>query len=159
MEATKRIAVKTVTPTLNFDGNTKEAFDFYQSVFGSEFSAVLRFRDLDGVEEIPEHERDKIAHIALPLGNGNVLMGSDNLDSFGKSLTVGNNFYITLEPESAEDAERLFDALSTGGRVEMPLETTEWAERFGQCADKFGVQWMLNYTGDVDFSGSQEEES
>lgn len=155
MEATKRIAVKTVTPTLRLDGEAREAFDFYKSIFGGSFSSVLRYRDLDGMEELPEHELDRIAHIALPLGNGNMLMGSDNLDSFGTSLTVGNNFYITLEPESAEDAERLFGALSAGGRIEMPLEKTEWAEKFGQCADKFGVQWMINYTGNVDFSGSQ----
>lgn len=159
MEATTRITLKTVTPTLNFDGNTEEVFDFYKSVFGGEFSTVLRFRDLDGMEGLPDHELDRIAHITLPLGNGHLLMGADSLESFGKSLTVGNNFYITLEPKSAEDAERLFDALAAGGHVEMPLEKTEWAEKFGQCADRFGVQWMINYTGDVDFSGSQEEAS
>lgn len=158
--------MKAANPYLNFNGNTEEAFDFYKSVFGGEFLGVVRFRDFDpGLEDpppemegmaVPEEELDKIAHIALPLGNANVLMGTDALESWGQSLTLGNNFYITIEAESGEEAERVFDALSAGGRVEMPLQKTAWAEKYGSCADRFGVQWQVNYTGDVQFSGSQE---
>lgn len=149
--------MKAVTPAIDFDGNAGEAFHFYQSVFGGAFSTVIRFRDLGSMEEIPEHELDKIAYITLPLGNGHMLVGSDRLEYYGKPLVVGNNFYITLKPESAEKAERLFNALSDGGKVEMPLDETEWAEKFGMFADKFGVQWILHYTGNMQFNGGQAE--
>lgn len=75
------------------------------------------------------------------------------MESFGQKLTAGNNFSITLESDSAEEAEKLFDALADGGNVGMPLAKTEWAEKYGMCTDKFGVQWMVNYAGDVQFHG------
>lgn len=121
--------MKTANPYLNFNGNTEEAFTFYKSVFGGEFLAVVRFKDFgDSSMQVPENELNKIAHIALPLGKDNVLMGTDALESMGQSLEAGNNFYITLEAESAEEAEKLFNALSAGGQIEMPLQKTEWAE-------------------------------
>ena len=144
--------MKSVNPYLNFKGNTKEAFDFYKSVFGGEFAAVIRYRDFPGNPMgVAAADLDKIAHIALPLGPNNVLMATDTLDSFPRKHQPGNNFHITLEPESEEEAERLFEALSADGQIEMPLQKTEWAEKYGQCADKFGVQWMVNYTGDAQF--------
>ncbi|MDQ3461082.1 MAG: VOC family protein [Deinococcota bacterium] len=147
--------MKKVNPYLNFGGNTEEVFAFYKSVFGGEFLSVMRFRDLsDNAMNVPEEDQDKIAHIALPLGKDNMLMGTDTLESLGQSLRVGNNFYLVLEAESAEEAERLFNALSEGGQIEMPLQKTEWAEKYGICADKFGVQWMVDYTGDASFSGT-----
>ena len=138
--------MNTVNTYLNFNGNTEEAFEFYRSVFGGNFSAVVRFRDLNGVS-VPEEDRDRIAHIALPLGQDDMLMGTDTLESLGQSLTIGNNFSITISTESAEEAATLFDALSEGGQVEMPLEETEWAEQFGHCVDPFGVQWMIEKRG------------
>ena len=84
-------------------------------------------------------------HVALPIGNGNVLMGTDSLESLGQKLTVGNNFYICLSPESKEEAERLFNGLSAGGKIEMPLQDMFWGAYYGSFADKFGVQWMVNY--------------
>jgi PhnB protein len=148
--------MKTTNPYLNFDGNAEEAFTFYKSVFGGDFAMVLRMQDMGGGPPgMPAHERERIAHIALPLGDGNMLMASDILPSQGHTLTVGNNFYITLAPESGEEADRLFERLSAGGRVEMPLQRTQWAEKYGVCADRFGVQWMVNYAGSVQFSGSQ----
>ncbi len=147
--------MKKVNPYLNFGGNTEEVFAFYKSVFGGEFLSVMRFRDLsDNAMNVPEEDQDKIAHIALPLGKDNMLMGTDTLESLGQSLRVGNNFYLVLEAESAEEAERLFNALSEGGQIEMPLQKTEWAEKYGICADKFGVQGMVDYTGDASFSGT-----
>ena len=81
-----------------------------------------------------------------------MLMGTDVVDTMPKKLSIGNNFYITLTPDSAEEAETLFNILSEGGTIEMPLQNTEWAEKHGSCVDKFGVQWMIDYAGDVDFS-------
>src|SRR5690606_21312218 len=102
------------------------------SVIGGEFSAVVRFRDFgDNGMGVDEGDLDKIAHIGLPLGEGNYLMATDTVDAMPKTLTMGTNFYITLEPESAEEAKRLFDGLSDGGEVQMPLQRTEWAELHG----------------------------
>lgn len=147
--------MKAANPYLNFNGNTEEAFNFYRTVFGGEFLGLLRFRDFgENGMQVPKGERDKIAHVALPLGNSNILMGTDVLESQGQTLTVGTNIYLNLEADSDEEAERLFNALSAGGRIEMPLQKTEWAEKYGICADRFGVQWMVNYPGDVQFPGS-----
>lgn len=147
--------MKAANPYLNFSGNAEEAFTFYRSVFGGDFLGVVRFRDFpDNGMGVPEADLDKIAHIALPLGEGNLLMATDVVGSW-KTPTLGNNFYIHLEAESREEAERLFGALSQGGEIEMPLQATEWAEQYGVCADRFGVQWMVSYTGDVQFTGGQ----
>lgn len=143
--------MKSASPYLNFKGNTKEAFDFYKSVFGGEFQAVVKFRDFGSGMGLPEKDLDKIAHIALPLGPHAMLMGTDVVDGMGGPFTQGTNVYITLEPESVEEAERLFNALCAGGRTEMPLQKTEWAEKYGSCADRFGVQWMVSYAGNVSF--------
>lgn len=146
--------MKSVNPYLNFNGNTEEAFTFYQSVFGGDFPVVVRFKDLDDVN-VPEEERDQIAHIALPLGPNHMLMGTDVLESDDRTLTIGNNFSITISAESAEEAANLFEALSDGGQVEMPLQETDWAEQFGHCVDKFGVRWMIDYTGAKEFDAQQ----
>ena len=146
--------MKAANTYLNFNGNTEEAFNFYRSVFGGEFQAVVRFSDAGGESfGIPAQDLDKIMHIALPIGGNSILMGTDSLESIGQKLNVGNNVYIILDVDSPEEAEKLFDGLSEGGKVEMPLNKTEWAERYGICADKYGVQWMVNYTGNVQFGG------
>ena len=134
-----------INPYLNFNGNTEEAFNFYKSVFGGEFAALMRFKDNAECGQIAESDQERIMHVALPIGNGNVLMGTDSLESLGQKLTVGNNFYICLSPESKEEAERLFNGLSAGGKIEMPLQDMFWGAYYGSFADKFGVQWMVNY--------------
>ena len=134
-----------INPYLNFNGNTEEAFNFYKSVFGGEFMALMRFKDNAECAQMAESDKDRIMHIALPIGNGNVLMGTDALESMGQKLTFGNNFYICLSPESKEEAERLFNGLSAGGKIEMPLQDMFWGAYYGSFADKFGVQWMVNY--------------
>jgi PhnB protein len=134
-----------INPYLNFAGTTEEAFTFYRSVFGGEFTTLQRFKDTPEAGRVPEKERDKIMHIALPIGKGNILMATDALESMGHTLTVGNNFHITIQPESREEAATLFNALSAGGRVEMPLQDAFWGAYFGMFRDKFGVQWMVNY--------------
>lgn len=149
--------MKTAIPYLYFRGNTEEAFAFYKSVFGGEFEAVIRFGDFDkNPMSVPETDLEKIAHVALPLGRSSALMGTDHLESFGEQFNPGNNFYILLDTESAEEAEQLFEALSTGGEARRPLQKTEFAERHGECRDKFGVQWLVNYSGNVQFSGDHE---
>ncbi|MBC6905207.1 VOC family protein [Saccharophagus sp. K07] len=133
---------------LNFQGNTEEAFNFYRSVFGGEFLSVIRFRDFPGNSMgVAEQELDKIAHIVLPLGPHVSLMATDSVVSWSRPFVRGNNFYINLETESIQETNTLFAALSEGGSVEMTPQETEWAECYAICSDKFGTQWMLNYTG------------
>ncbi len=141
-------------PYLNFNGNAQAAFDFYKSVFGGDFQMLVRFKDFPGgAGSLPEGERNRIAHVALPLGE-TMLMASDVPASRGESLHTGNNVYIMVTADTAEEAERLFGGLAAGGRIEMALQKTEWAEKYGICADKFGVQWMVAYTGQVQFTRS-----
>jgi PhnB protein len=148
--------MKGANPYLNFKGNTEEAFNYYRSVFGGEFPMLVRFRDFpDNGMQVPEADLDKIAHIALPLGGENMLMGTDAVGEYGESLTFGTNFYITVSPESANEADTIFDGLSSGGQVQMPLQRTEWAEKYGSCVDRFGVQWMVSYEGSVKFAESR----
>jgi PhnB protein len=145
--------VKTINPYLNFDGNTEQAFQFYQSVFGGELQ-VVRFKDfkqMEGMPPLSDSDKEKVGHAALALGPDRMLMGTDALESLGQKLTAGNNFSIAIEAASADEAEALFGKLSAGGTVGMPLMQTEWAEKYGMCTDKFGIQWMVNYTGSVHF--------
>ena len=135
----------TINPYLNFSGNTEEAFNFYKSVFGGEFIAFQRFKDTPEADKVAAGDREKIMHVSLPIGKGNILMGSDALESMGQKLTVGNNFYLSVNPESEEETTKLFNALSAGGKVTMPLDKTFWGAYFGMVIDKFGTQWMVNY--------------
>jgi len=131
---------------LNFNGNTEEAFEFYKSVFGGEFSSLIRFKDMpmDGVS-IPEADAGKIMHISLPIGE-NTLMASDSLESLGMKLNQGNNVYVFIAPDSKEEADRIFAALSAGGVIEMAMADQPWGDSFGSLRDKFGVMWMINIT-------------
>jgi PhnB protein len=132
---------------LNFAGNAQEAFDLYRSVFGGEFSSVVRFKDfpMEGVT-VPEEDEDKIMHIALPIGEDSVLMASDIVDSLGQQLVQGNNVYVSVHPTSRKEADRIFDALSEGAEIEMPIADQAWGDYYGSLKDKFGVQWMVNYS-------------
>ena len=134
-------------PYLNFAGNAEEAFNFYKTVFGGEFSAVMRFTDMEGCSEMPlsDTDKNKIAHISLPLENGTILMASDSLEAFGQKLNVGNNTYTCIVPDSRDDADRIFNGLSDGGKVEMPMADMPWGDYWGCFADKFGVQWMISH--------------
>jgi PhnB protein len=131
---------------LNFKGNAEQAFLFYKDVFGGEFNSIVRFKDMpmEGVK-IPREDENKIMHIGLPIGKNDILMASDSLESFGQKLIQGNNVYISVHPESKEEAIRIFKALSTGGKVEMPIADQIWGDYYGSLTDKFGVQWMVNY--------------
>jgi len=135
----------TFNPYLNFPGTTEEAFNFYKSVLGGEFIMVQRFKDIPDSSQVPPDVRDKIMHISLPIGKGNVLMATDALESMGQPVTMGNNFYICISPDSKEEAERLFNGLSEGGKIEMPLADQFWGAYYGSFRDKFDIGWMINY--------------
>lgn len=132
---------------LNFAGNTEEAFTFYKSVFGGELTTIVRFKDMpmEGVK-IPKQDENKIMHIGLPIGADTILMATDTLPSLGQKLIVGNNVYISIHPDSKGEAVRIFNALAAGGAIEMPIADQPWGDYYGSFKDKFGVQWMVNYT-------------
>ena len=133
---------------LNFNGNTEEAFNHYRSVFGGEFAGIMRWKDMPGAcggdGTVPIEDQEKIMHMSLPLGGGQVLMGTDALKSTGE-VSMGTNFHIVIGPESKEEADRFFSALADGGKTTMPLQDTFWGAYYGMLTDRFGVQWMINY--------------
>jgi PhnB protein len=132
---------------LNFPGNTEEAFQHYRKVFQTELlGPIHRMGDVPagpGMPELSAKEKNMVMHIALPILGGHVLMATDALESMGK-LVFGTNFSINLEPDTRKETERLFAALSEGGKVGMPLQDMFWGSYFGTLTDKFGVQWMFN---------------
>lgn len=130
---------------MNFNGNTEEAFNLYKSVFGGNFLMIQRMKDTPESGNVPAHEKDRIMHVALPIGNGTTLMGSDILESMGHQLTLGNNMHISVSTDSEKEAEKIFTRLSVGGKITMPLEKAFWGDYFGMVADKFGVQWMVSF--------------
>lgn len=135
---------------LNFVRNTEEAFQFYKSVFKTEFSCdIARFSDIpsgQGAPVLADTDKNLIMHIELPILGGHVLMGTDAPESMGFKVNIGNNFYINLEPDSRSEAESLYSQLSEGGKKDMPLQDTFWGAFYGSLTDKFGVQWMINCT-------------
>ena len=137
-----------VSTYLNFMGNTEEAFAFYSSVFGTEYSVpIMRFGDMPGgpgAPELPEHERSQVLHVELPILAGHVIMGTDMLESMGHELRVGNNTTLNLEPDTREEADRLYAALCDGGSDSVGLQEMPWGSYWGTCLDKFGVRWMIN---------------
>ena len=135
----------TINAYLNFRGNTEEAFNFYKSVFGGEFTILQRFKDVPD-SGMPPEDQDKLMHVSLPIG-GNVLMGTDAVGLQGKDYLAGNNFQLSVSVDSKEEAEKIFNGLAPGGVIKMPLEKTFWAEAFGMLVDKFGILWMVNYDG------------
>lgn len=133
---------------VNFMGNTEEAFNFYKQAFKSEFSGPIhRMGNVPpgpGMPSLTEAEKNMVMHIELPITGGHVLMGTDVLESMGHKLELGNNMSINLEPDTRAETERLFAALSEGGKVGMPLTDMFWGAYFGTLVDKFGVRWMFN---------------
>jgi PhnB protein len=135
-----------INPYLTFNGNTEEVFNFYKSIFGGDFAAVMHYGDAPSCDEMPiaESDKDKIMHIALPIG-GNVLMASDAIKSMGQKLTEADNFSISINTDTKEEADKIFGGLADGGKVEMPLADAFWGDYFGMLRDRFGIQWMVNY--------------
>lgn len=134
-----------VNPYLIFNGKCEEAFLFYKSVFGGEFPYIGKFKDApseDG-EKLSEEDENRIMHVSLPIGN-TILMGSDSHPRYG-DVSFGDNFSISINTESTEEADRIFNGLSAGGKVEMPMNKTFWGAYFGMFKDKFGIGWMVNF--------------
>lgn len=136
----------TINPYLTFNGTCEEAFNFYKSIFGGEFPYIGKFKDMPENPEYPvaEADKDKIMHISLPISKETVLMGSDSSAAFGKATIVGNNITISVNCDSVEEVTRIYNGLSEGGKIFMPLNKTFWGAYFGQFTDKFGIQWMVN---------------
>jgi len=134
----------TINPYLNFNGTCEEAMEFYRSVFGGEFTTFSRFGDMDTDIECSEAEKNNILHASLPIGEHNVLMASDCPSAYG-GVTYGTGFSVSVGADSEEEATRIFNGLSAGGNVTMPLQKTFWGAFFGMWTDKFGVCWMVNY--------------
>jgi PhnB protein len=137
--------VTAVNPYLMFNGNCEEAFLFYKSVFGGEFPYIGKYKDApaeDGGEALSEEDSNKIMHVSLPIGN-TILMGSDSHPKYG-DVGFGDNFSISITAENTDEADHIFNGLSAGGRVDMPLEKTFWSSYFGMLKDKFGVNWMIS---------------
>jgi len=138
-----------VSTYLNFPRETETAFNFYKSVFGTEFSdgGFRRFGDMppqEGTPPLPEEDKNLVLHVGLPILGGYMLMGSDAPESMGFSITMGTNSYICLAPDTRAETKSLFDALTDGGTIEMELQDMFWGSYFGSCIDKFGVKWMFD---------------
>lgn len=134
-----------INPHINFNGNAEEAFTFYKSVFGGEFTTIIRFKEMSGPGfTVTEKEADKIMHIALPIGK-NVLMANDEPESMGRTNENENRSKISISAESREEADRLFNGLSAGGQVEVPMAESPWGSYFGMFRDKYGIEWMVDF--------------
>ena len=135
----------TINPYINFNGNAEEAFTFYKSVFGGEFTTVARFKELGSSEfKVSESEGNKIYHIALPIGE-NTLMGNDVPEFMGKTNENENRSKISINCESREEADKIFKGLSEGGKIEMPIGDSPWGSYFGMFRDKYGIEWMVDF--------------
>ncbi|MFL9829666.1 VOC family protein [Flavobacterium sp. ST-87] len=134
-----------INPHINFNGNTEEAFNFYKSVFGGEFTRIMRLKDLTSSEfPIAENDANKIMHIALPIGK-NVLIGNDVPESMGPVNENENRSKIAVSTESREEADQLFNGLSVGGNIEVPICDSPWGSYFGMFRDKFGIEWIIEF--------------
>jgi len=133
---------------LTFNGNCEEAFNFYKSVFGGEFTFIGRFKDMppsEGAKPMPEADGNRIMHVSLPVSKETSLMGSDTGGEWASSYSKGNNFSISISTDSKAEADRLFNGLSSGGTVTMPMNKTFWGDYFGMFTDKFDVSWMVSF--------------
>lgn len=137
----------TINPYINFNGNAEEAFNFYKSVFGGEFTKILRFKDLSSPEfPVAEKEANKIMQIALPIGN-NLLIANDVPESMGRVNENENRSKIAISAETKEEADKLFNGLSEGGTVEMPMSESPWGTYFAMFRDKYGIEWTVEFEG------------
>ena len=132
----------TLNPYLHFNGECREAFEFYSSVFGNEFIGISTFREGPEEMEIADEDLDRIMHVSLPIGS-NVLMGSDTCSSFGPPPKVGNNFSLCYNADSRKHADEIFSKISDGGKVVMPMRDVFWGSYYGKCIDKFGITWDI----------------
>ena len=136
--------MRTINPWINFNGNAEEAFTFYKSVFGGEFTKIIRFKDLASAEfHVVEKEENKIMYIALPIDTGNVLIANDVPEFMGQVNENENRSKILISTESKEEADRLFNGLSAGGKIEGPMGDSPWGTYAGMFRDKYGIEWII----------------
>ena len=134
-----------INPSINFNGNAEEAFNFYKSVFGGEFTKIMHFKDIASTEfPVPEKEANNIMHIALSIGN-NILIGNDVPEFMGRVNENENRSKISISTDSREEADKLFNGLSSGGSIEVPMGDSPWGIYFGMFRDKYGIEWMVNF--------------
>jgi PhnB protein len=134
---------------LTFPGTTEEAFRFYETVFGTHIAMMQTFGEAKFMPNVPEAAKNKVVHAQLPITEAVHLMGSDAVEGFSPPLKVGNNFHVSIVASDKAEADRAFAALSTGGKVNMPLANAPWGPYFGMCVDRFGVQWMVSLPNPV----------
>ena len=135
-----------INPYIHFNGNAEDAFTFYKSVFGGEFTKIIRFKELASPEfPIAEKEENKIMHIALPIGNGSMLMANDVPEGMGRTNENENRSKIVISTESKEEADKLFSGLSVGGQIEGPIGDSPWGSYFGCFRDKYGIEWIVEF--------------
>lgn len=138
--------MRAINPWINFNGNAEEAFTFYKSVFGGEFTKIIRFKDLASAEfQVPENEAEKIMYIALPLGKNNVLLANDVPEFMGRVNEAENRSKIAVSTESREEADKIFNGLSAGGDVEGPIGEGPWGTYAGMFRDKYGIEWIVEF--------------
>ncbi len=137
----------TVNPYINFQGNCEEAFNYYKYVFGGEFLMMNRFSEMPPQEgmELSAADMNKIMHVSLPISKETLLMGSDVGGEWDSGIVIGNNITISITADSKEQADHLFNSLSEGGKVTMPMDLTFWGSYFGMCTDKFDINWMISF--------------
>jgi len=146
--------MRTINPWINFNGNAEEAFTFYKSVFGGEFTKIIRFKDLASAEfQVAEKEANKIMTIALPIGKQNVLIANDVPEFMGRVNENENRSKIVVSAESREEADQIFNGLSAGGDIEGPIGDSPWGTYAGMFRDKYGIEWIVefdpNYNGQI----------
>ena len=138
--------MRAINPWINFNGNAEEAFTFYKSVFGGEFSKIVRFKDLSSAEfQVAEKEANKIMQIALPIGKHNVLLANDVPEFMGPTNENENRSKISVSTESREEAVKIFNGLSAGGNIEGPIGDTPWGTYAGMFRDKYGIEWIVEF--------------
>ncbi|MCZ6704217.1 MAG: VOC family protein [Ignavibacteria bacterium] len=137
----------TINTYLSFNGNCEEAFNFYKSVFGGEFAHIAKFKDMPENPKFPvaESDKEKVMHISFPISKESILMGSDTGGEWAAKFKQGNNFSISINADNKVEADRLFNDLSQGGQIIMPMNKTFWDSYFGMFTDKFGIQWMVSF--------------
>lgn len=150
-QQTKTTHMASVSTYLNFPGKTEEAFLFYKSVFGTEFlgNGIVRFGDFppqEGMPPLSDTDKKLIIHVALPITGGHVIMATDAPESMGMKVEPGNNMHIQLQPDSREDADRLFKGLSAGGKISMEMQDMFWGDYYGSFTDRYGINWMVNHS-------------
>ncbi len=144
--------MRAINPWINFNGNAEEAFTFYKSVFGGEFTKIIRFKDLSGPNfHVPEDEANKVMYIGLPLGKNNVLIANDVPGFLGRVSENENRSKIYVDAESREEADKLFNGLSAGGEVEGPIADSPWGTYAGMFRDKYGIEWIIEF--DTNYKG------